>query len=133
VRFLTEDTVLVNDYSGVDLDYGGRLRKVLLRHGLRYEVLPYLIERRVRRTVALQRAGPGGRGAELCHLDRLGEHCIPINHNRVGRLVLGQLGGEHGGARSLGEVLATGVGSLATLFRGRPGAAPTGRRRVGSG
>ena len=41
VRFLDEDTVLVNDYAQVDPRYGQRLRAALRRHGLGVEELAY--------------------------------------------------------------------------------------------
>lgn len=41
VRFVDEQTVLVNDYSRVDPAFGVRLAGVLRRHGLTIELLPY--------------------------------------------------------------------------------------------
>lgn len=41
VRFVDEQTVLVNDYSRVDPAFGERLTRVLRRHGLTVELLPY--------------------------------------------------------------------------------------------
>ena len=41
VRFIDEKSVLVNDYSITDPAFGQRLLKVLLRHGLKAEKLPY--------------------------------------------------------------------------------------------
>jgi agmatine deiminase len=40
VRFVTDDRVLVNDYSGVDPGYGEHVRKVLEGKGLEVETLP---------------------------------------------------------------------------------------------
>jgi agmatine deiminase len=39
-RFVAEDRVLVNDYSGLDPGYGARLRKLLEGKGLKVETLP---------------------------------------------------------------------------------------------
>lgn len=44
VRFINDETVLVNDYSGIDKDYGRRLRTVLTKHRFEIEELPYFIE-----------------------------------------------------------------------------------------
>lgn len=49
VRFVAEDRVFINDYSGVDPDYGAKVRKLLERHGLEIEVLPMFEEKRKRR------------------------------------------------------------------------------------
>jgi agmatine deiminase len=49
VRFVAEDRVLINDYSGVDPAYGAKLRKLLERHGLEVETLPMFEEIRKRR------------------------------------------------------------------------------------
>jgi agmatine deiminase len=46
VRFVDEETVLVNDYSKIDPKFGERLGKVLRRHELSIEILPYFHERR---------------------------------------------------------------------------------------
>jgi agmatine deiminase len=46
VRFINEDTVLVNDYSQVDPAFGERLTNVLRRHGLTLELLPYYHEKK---------------------------------------------------------------------------------------
>lgn len=46
VRFLTEDLVVVNDYSNIDPAYGARLQATLLRHHLHVDVLPYFVEKR---------------------------------------------------------------------------------------
>jgi agmatine deiminase len=46
VRFIDEETVLVNDYAKVDPAFGDRLVKVLRRHGLAIEFIPYFHERR---------------------------------------------------------------------------------------
>ncbi len=46
VRFLDEDTVLVNDYAEVDPPFGGRLVKALRSQGLATEPVPYFHERR---------------------------------------------------------------------------------------
>ncbi len=45
VRFVAEDRVFVNDYSGVDPAYGARLRNVLERKGLEITTLPMFQER----------------------------------------------------------------------------------------
>jgi agmatine/peptidylarginine deiminase len=45
VRFIAEDRVLVNDYSGVDPGYGARLRKLLEWRGLEVETLPLFQEK----------------------------------------------------------------------------------------
>lgn len=44
VRFLTDELVVVNDYSRIDPDYGERLQKTLAKHGLRWEIMPYFQE-----------------------------------------------------------------------------------------
>jgi agmatine deiminase len=46
VRFLDEDTVLINDYAAVNKAYGKRLKAVLQEHRLHYEELPYFVEGR---------------------------------------------------------------------------------------
>jgi agmatine deiminase len=46
VRFIDEDTVLVNDYAKVDPAFGDRLAKTLRRRGLEIVLLPYFFERR---------------------------------------------------------------------------------------
>ena len=46
VRFINEDTVLVNDYADVDPTFGNRLVEVLHSHGLAIEFIPYFHERR---------------------------------------------------------------------------------------
>jgi agmatine deiminase len=46
VRFLDDSTVLVNDYSAIDKDYGRRLRSLLRKHRLDYEEIPYSIEQK---------------------------------------------------------------------------------------
>jgi agmatine deiminase len=46
VRFIDEHRVLVNDYVEVDPGFGERLLKVLHRHGLATEILPYFHEKR---------------------------------------------------------------------------------------
>lgn len=46
VRFLDEGTVLVNDYAEVDPPFGDRLARVLQRHGLAIELIPYFHEKR---------------------------------------------------------------------------------------
>jgi agmatine deiminase len=47
VRFLDEDTVLVNDFRGVEAGYGRRLRAVLQGHALECVPVPYFFENRV--------------------------------------------------------------------------------------
>jgi agmatine deiminase len=47
VRFLDEDTVLVNDFRDVEAGYGRRLRAVLHGHGLECVPVPYFFEDRV--------------------------------------------------------------------------------------
>jgi agmatine deiminase len=49
VRFVSENRVLVNDYSGVDPGYGARLRGLLEMKGLVVETLPMFEEKRKRR------------------------------------------------------------------------------------
>ena len=44
VRFVDEDTVLVNDYTKFDRPFGERLLKVLRRHKLKIETVPYYHE-----------------------------------------------------------------------------------------
>lgn len=44
VRFIDNDTVLVNDYSRIDKEYGRRLRAALRKHRLNIEEIPYFIE-----------------------------------------------------------------------------------------
>lgn len=46
VRFIDEQTVLVNDYSKVDPAFGERLSQVLRRHGLKIEPIPYYHEKK---------------------------------------------------------------------------------------
>jgi agmatine deiminase len=46
VRFINDDTVLVNDYAEVDPAFGTRLVNVLCRHGLAIELLTYFHEQR---------------------------------------------------------------------------------------
>ena len=46
VRFVDEETVLVNDYSKVDPAFGERLLKALRRHNLAIETIPYFHEKR---------------------------------------------------------------------------------------
>lgn len=46
VRFINEDTVLVNDYAEIDPAFGNRLVEVLLSHELAIELLPYFHEQR---------------------------------------------------------------------------------------
>ncbi len=48
VRFIDERTVLVNDYSEVDPDFGERLVNVLRLHGLAIEYIPYFHEKKTR-------------------------------------------------------------------------------------
>ncbi|HWG41287.1 MAG TPA: agmatine deiminase family protein [Gemmataceae bacterium] len=48
VRFLDEQTVLVNDYSTVDPAFGERLIRILRRYRLQVETLPYFHETRSR-------------------------------------------------------------------------------------
>jgi agmatine deiminase len=49
VRFVAEDRVLVNDYSGVDSAYGTRLRSLLEKKGLEVETLPMFQEKAQRK------------------------------------------------------------------------------------
>ena len=44
VRFLDDDSVIINDYSKVDADYGEAVESSLLEHGLNIEKLPYFFE-----------------------------------------------------------------------------------------
>ena len=46
MRFLTEDLVVINDYSKVDPAYGRKLESVLLEFGLHVERMPFFDERR---------------------------------------------------------------------------------------
>jgi agmatine deiminase len=46
VRFIDENTVLVNDYGEVDPAFGERLLKTLRKHGLSIELIPYCPEQR---------------------------------------------------------------------------------------
>lgn len=71
VRFVAEDRVLVNDYSGVDPAYGTKVWKLLEKHGLEVEMLPMFEEKRKRR-----------RG------DLLSAVGIYINYLRVGDVVV---------------------------------------------
>lgn len=48
VRFIDEDTVVVNNYSEVDSGFGERLSRVLRRHHLNVELIPYFHEKRSR-------------------------------------------------------------------------------------
>jgi agmatine deiminase len=47
VRFLDEDTVVLNDYRGREAAYGRRLRSVLRQHRLECVPVPYFVEDRV--------------------------------------------------------------------------------------
>ena len=47
VRFIDEQSILVNDYSEVDPPFGERLYKVLRRHKLEIVFLPYFAEKRI--------------------------------------------------------------------------------------
>lgn len=49
VRFVAEDRVFINDYSGVDPGYGAKVRKLLEENGLEVETLPVFEEKRKRR------------------------------------------------------------------------------------
>jgi agmatine/peptidylarginine deiminase len=49
VRFVTEDSVLINNYSSVDPGYGERLQSLLERHGLAVDTLPLFEEKETRR------------------------------------------------------------------------------------
>ena len=44
VRFLDEDTVVVNEYRGREAAYGRRLRSVFRQHGLECVPVPYFVE-----------------------------------------------------------------------------------------
>lgn len=46
VRFINNDTVIVNDYSSGDASFGRRLTRALQSHGLQMETLSYRPERR---------------------------------------------------------------------------------------
>ncbi|OWK34128.1 agmatine deiminase family protein [Fimbriiglobus ruber] len=46
IRFLSEEAVIVNEYAEVDPAFGNRLVKVLCRHGLTIEYLPYYPEKK---------------------------------------------------------------------------------------
>ena len=46
LRFLDEDSVVVNDYQGLETAYGKKLRAVLRRHRLACEQVPYFVENR---------------------------------------------------------------------------------------
>jgi agmatine deiminase len=48
VRFINEEAVLVNDYSGIDPAFGEKLHKVLRRNHLAIEHIPYVPEMRSR-------------------------------------------------------------------------------------
>jgi agmatine deiminase len=50
VRFITENGVLINDYSGLDPGYGMRLRTLLQQKGLEVETLPMFEEKHRRRS-----------------------------------------------------------------------------------
>jgi agmatine deiminase len=71
VRFVAENRVLINDYSGVDPTYGAKVRKMLETHGLEVETLPMFEEKRRRRRDDL--------------LSAVG---IYINYLRIGDLVV---------------------------------------------
>jgi agmatine deiminase len=49
VRFVTEDRVLINDYSGVNPSYGERLQSLLEKNGLEVDTLPLFEEKGRRR------------------------------------------------------------------------------------
>jgi len=49
VRFISEDRVLINDYSTVDPDYGEKVRNVLEEKGLAVDMLPLFEEKGPRR------------------------------------------------------------------------------------
>jgi len=44
LRFLDEDTVVLNDFQGPEATYGRRLRSVLRQHGLECVPVPYFVE-----------------------------------------------------------------------------------------
>ena len=46
VRFINDDTVLVNDYAEIDPAFGNRLVNILRRHGLAIELFAYYHEQR---------------------------------------------------------------------------------------
>ncbi len=46
VRFIDDQTVLVNDYSQVDPAFGDRLNQVFRRHGVKIEHIPYYHEKK---------------------------------------------------------------------------------------
>jgi agmatine deiminase len=48
VRFIDDQTVLVNDYSEIEPDFGERLGNVLRRHKLAIEYIPYFHEKKTR-------------------------------------------------------------------------------------
>jgi hypothetical protein len=56
VRFVAEDQVVINDYSGVDPGYGVRLRNLLEKAGLRVETVPMFEEERSRRRGEIESA-----------------------------------------------------------------------------
>jgi agmatine/peptidylarginine deiminase len=49
VRFVSEDRVLINDYSGFDPGYGKRLQNLLEQNGLEVDTLPLFVEKGRRR------------------------------------------------------------------------------------
>ena len=71
VRFIADDRVLVSDYSGVDPDYGMRLRNLLEKKGLEVETLP-MFQEKVRRQPSDLHSAVG----------------IYINYLRVGDIVV---------------------------------------------
>jgi len=70
VRFVAEDRVLINDYNGIDADYGAKLRALLEKQGLEVETLSMFEE---------QDAGTDGFPSAVG---------IYINYLRVGNVVV---------------------------------------------
>jgi len=62
IRFVDEDTVLVNDYASLATNFGQKLMAVLTQHGLACELLPYFWDEQ----------GPkGGESAVGCYMNFL--------------------------------------------------------------
>jgi hypothetical protein len=72
VRFVSEDRVLINDYSGLDSGYGAKLRSLLEKHGLQVDTLPLFEEKGRRRRPGDLRSAVG----------------LYINFLRVGEVVV---------------------------------------------
>lgn len=74
LRFLDDTTVLINDYSAIDNNYGHRLRELLKQHRLDYEEIPHFIEKTTRDDV------PSAAGCYVNYLRMEGLIVVPTFH-----------------------------------------------------